>query len=184
MKKSALGDGRNFCGEVGLFLLDAFAEQQPSHTGHFDRCASKLFSVLDGLTDSDFRVHDEGLRQQGDFFEELAHAVSADTEDALPANAGLRVAKNSATIVREGCHLFVEGSLVRNAVPVAKAQWRRGVNAAQDAISAQDSAEILEGANYYWFFTLVMLVAAVIFVIWSQFYRGRVYIQGEEAHEL
>jgi POT family proton-dependent oligopeptide transporter len=45
-------------------------------------------------------------------------------------------------------------------------------------------AEILEGANYYWFFTLVMLGAAVVYVIWSQFYRGRIYIQGEEAKEL
>jgi diguanylate cyclase (GGDEF)-like protein len=79
--------------------------------------------------------------------EELAHVSTSNADDAPPEiNAGLRVAKNSASIVREGCHLFVEGSLVRNAVPVAKAQWRRGVNAAQDAISAQDSAEILEGA--------------------------------------
>jgi len=39
---------------------------------------------------------------------------------------------------------------------------------------------ILDGANYYWFFATVMLVSAVIYVIWSQFYRGRVYIQGEE----
>ena len=39
---------------------------------------------------------------------------------------------------------------------------------------------ILDGANNYWFFATVMLVSAVIYVIWSQFYRGRVYIQGEE----
>ena len=39
---------------------------------------------------------------------------------------------------------------------------------------------MLEGANYYWFFTLLMLGAAVIFVVWSQFYRGQVYIQGDE----
>jgi len=42
--------------------------------------------------------------------------------------------------------------------------------------------EILQGANYYWFFTGLMVIAAVIFIIWSQFYRGQVYIQGEEAH--
>jgi POT family proton-dependent oligopeptide transporter len=39
---------------------------------------------------------------------------------------------------------------------------------------------ILEGASYFWFFTGVMLVAAIAFVIWSQFYRGRTYIQGED----
>jgi POT family proton-dependent oligopeptide transporter len=39
---------------------------------------------------------------------------------------------------------------------------------------------ILEGANYFWFFTIFMLVASVVFVIWSQFYRGATFIQGEE----
>lgn len=38
---------------------------------------------------------------------------------------------------------------------------------------------ILEGANYFWFFTAVMLVTSVVFVVWSQFYRGQTYIQGE-----
>lgn len=37
----------------------------------------------------------------------------------------------------------------------------------------------LEGAAYFWFFTYVMLGTAVAFVLWSQFYRGRTYIQGE-----
>lgn len=39
---------------------------------------------------------------------------------------------------------------------------------------------ILSGANYYWTFTAAMMVAAVTFVIWSQFYRGATYIQGED----
>jgi POT family proton-dependent oligopeptide transporter len=39
---------------------------------------------------------------------------------------------------------------------------------------------LLEGANYYWFFTLVMLAAAVVYVVWSQFYRGATFIQGED----
>jgi POT family proton-dependent oligopeptide transporter len=39
---------------------------------------------------------------------------------------------------------------------------------------------ILEGANYFWFFTGVMFVAAIVYVIWSPFYRGSTYIQGEE----
>jgi proton-dependent oligopeptide transporter, POT family len=38
---------------------------------------------------------------------------------------------------------------------------------------------ILEGANYFWFFTGFMLVTAVVFVVWSQFYRGATFIQGE-----
>jgi POT family proton-dependent oligopeptide transporter len=39
---------------------------------------------------------------------------------------------------------------------------------------------ILEGANYFWFFTAVMLATAVVFAVWSQFYRGRTFIQGED----
>jgi POT family proton-dependent oligopeptide transporter len=42
---------------------------------------------------------------------------------------------------------------------------------------------ILEGANYFWFFTAFMLAASVVFVIWSQFYRGQTYIQGEDVPE-
>jgi POT family proton-dependent oligopeptide transporter len=41
-------------------------------------------------------------------------------------------------------------------------------------------ATILEGASYFWFFTGVMLATSVAFVIFSQFYRGGTYIQGEE----
>jgi POT family proton-dependent oligopeptide transporter len=41
-------------------------------------------------------------------------------------------------------------------------------------------SSFLEGANYYWFFTGVMAVAAVLFVVWSQFYRGETYIQREQ----
>lgn len=42
---------------------------------------------------------------------------------------------------------------------------------------------LLEGAAYYWFFTGFMLVAAVVFVIWSQFYKGSTYIQGDASSE-
>ena len=42
---------------------------------------------------------------------------------------------------------------------------------------------VLEGADYYWFFTGVMFVMAVGFVIWSQFYRGKTYIQGEGSEQ-
>ncbi|MEX2171287.1 MAG: POT family MFS transporter [Pirellulales bacterium] len=38
---------------------------------------------------------------------------------------------------------------------------------------------VLSGADYYWFFTILMVVSAVIYVFWSQFYHGQTYIQGE-----
>jgi POT family proton-dependent oligopeptide transporter len=43
-------------------------------------------------------------------------------------------------------------------------------------------ATVLEGANYFWFFTGVMLATACAFLIFMQFYRGRTYIQGEDGH--
>jgi POT family proton-dependent oligopeptide transporter len=42
----------------------------------------------------------------------------------------------------------------------------------------------LEGANHYAFFTLFMLITAVLFVFVARHYRGRTYIQGEEPEEL
>ena len=38
----------------------------------------------------------------------------------------------------------------------------------------------LTDANYYWTFTAAMLLTAIVFVGWSQFYRGQTYIQGEQ----
>ncbi len=37
---------------------------------------------------------------------------------------------------------------------------------------------LLAGANYYWFFTGLMTVAAVGFVLFTQFYRGNTFVQG------
>jgi POT family proton-dependent oligopeptide transporter len=51
-------------------------------------------------------------------------------------------------------------------------------------ISAQEEAgnAILQGADYYWFFTACMAGTAVVYVVWSQFYKGRAYVQGEDAN--
>jgi len=42
----------------------------------------------------------------------------------------------------------------------------------------------LDGANHYAFFTGLMLIAALVFVVVARFYRGRTYIQGAEEEEL
>lgn len=39
----------------------------------------------------------------------------------------------------------------------------------------------LKGPNYYWFFTGCMALTAVIFTIWSPFYRGETFIQSDRA---
>jgi POT family proton-dependent oligopeptide transporter len=42
----------------------------------------------------------------------------------------------------------------------------------------------LENAGWFQFFTLLMIGAAVIYVFVARWYRGKTYIQGEEAAEL
>uniref|UniRef100_UPI0026131BDE POT family MFS transporter n=1 Tax=uncultured Gimesia sp. TaxID=1678688 RepID=UPI0026131BDE len=39
----------------------------------------------------------------------------------------------------------------------------------------------LEGANYYWFFSGMMFIAAVLFVFVAKYYRGTSYIQDDES---
>jgi POT family proton-dependent oligopeptide transporter len=42
-----------------------------------------------------------------------------------------------------------------------------------------DGSAKLKGASYFYFFTAVMLVTAVLFVFFARFYRGKTYIQDE-----
>lgn len=44
----------------------------------------------------------------------------------------------------------------------------------------EQGSVLLEGPNYYWFFTGCMLAIAILYVIWAQFYKGHTYIQGEQ----
>ena len=46
-------------------------------------------------------------------------------------------------------------------------------------IQNEDGTSALPGASYYWFFTGLMGATAVVFVVYSQFYKGRTYVQGE-----
>lgn len=50
-------------------------------------------------------------------------------------------------------------------------------------IVREDGTLLLPGASYYWFFTGMMLVTTVIYVLWSQTYQGKTYLQGDEAFE-
>lgn len=46
-------------------------------------------------------------------------------------------------------------------------------------IVRDDGTSMLEGADYYWFFSVVMLAAACAYVVVAMRYHGRTYIQGE-----
>ena len=50
-------------------------------------------------------------------------------------------------------------------------------------IANPDGSSKLSGPEYYWFFTGLMGVAACLFVIASQFYRGQTYLQKAEVEE-
>lgn len=52
------------------------------------------------------------------------------------------------------------------------------------AIQTEDGTDKLEGAAYFKFFTMVMLVTAVLFPLVMQFYKGTHFIQGEERADL
>jgi len=46
-------------------------------------------------------------------------------------------------------------------------------------IQNEDGSSKLQGPSYYWFFTAIMGITAVLFVFFAAIYRGRTYIQGE-----
>ncbi len=47
-------------------------------------------------------------------------------------------------------------------------------------IQNEDGSVKLEGADYYWFFTGLMVLTAVIFVFMAMFYKGQTYVQSED----
>ncbi len=54
------------------------------------------------------------------------------------------------------------------------------VNAFIQNQEQQTGTSLLDGANYYKFWTAAILLTAILFVVWSQFYQGTTYIQGDE----
>lgn len=60
-----------------------------------------------------------------------------------------------------------------------------GVNIVMESMrDEQTGATPLDGANYYWFFTGLMMFAFVIYLVWSKSYKGGTYIQGEDEEEI
>ena len=55
-----------------------------------------------------------------------------------------------------------------------------GVNLVLDFVKDDQGNTPLDGANYYWFFSGLMIATTVIYLIWSKSYKGEEFIQGEE----
>jgi POT family proton-dependent oligopeptide transporter len=59
-----------------------------------------------------------------------------------------------------------------------------GVNAVLDALKDEQGNPPLDGAGYYWFFSGLMLVTTLVYIVWSRTYTGREYIQGEDEQDI
>lgn len=57
------------------------------------------------------------------------------------------------------------------------------VNFGLDFFKDDSGKTLLEGANYYWFFTGLMFLTWMAYMVWSRFYKGHTYIQGEDEAE-
>jgi len=55
-----------------------------------------------------------------------------------------------------------------------------GINIILGFFRKEDGTTMLEGANYYWFFTGVMALTFLAYLLWARTYKGRTYIQGED----
>ena len=56
-----------------------------------------------------------------------------------------------------------------------------GVNFTLASLKDEQGKTPLDGSNYYLFFTVIMLVAAIAFAVYARRYRGDTYYQGNEA---
>ncbi|MFG0245259.1 MAG: POT family MFS transporter [Phycisphaerales bacterium JB052] len=59
-----------------------------------------------------------------------------------------------------------------------------GVNLIMEATKDEAGNTPLDGPTYYWFFSGLMIATTIIYIIYTQFYKGRTYIQGEEEAEI
>ena len=55
-----------------------------------------------------------------------------------------------------------------------------GVNFFMDKTRDEAGNTPLDGANYYWFFSGLMVATLVVYVVYTLFYKGKTYIQGED----
>lgn len=55
-----------------------------------------------------------------------------------------------------------------------------GVNFFMEQTKDAAGNTLLDGPNYYWFFSALMIVTTVIYIIYTQFYKGKTFIQGED----
>ncbi len=55
-----------------------------------------------------------------------------------------------------------------------------GVNLVLELLKDEQGNTLLDGANYYWFFSGLMIATTIIYIVWSKSYKGEEFIQGED----
>jgi len=181
---------------AGAFTISALIEQQV--VAGAARAANGIWNIL-GMTGEDSYI---GLRQAMDQVNEAKQGMSEDAADALDAQVNGALShmpsigwQMLAYIILTASEVMVSITALEFAYtqsPKRMKSFVMGIFLASVAlgnfftsavnffIEEEDGGSKLEGASYYWFFTIVMLVTAVVFALFSRFYRGRTYIQGED----
>ena len=54
-----------------------------------------------------------------------------------------------------------------------------GVNLIMEKSKDASGNTPLDGANYFWFFAAMMIATTIVYIIYTQFYKGKTFIQGE-----
>lgn len=114
--------------------------------------------------------------QQGQsvhFFWQLAAYVVLTTAEVICYGTALEFSYTQAPPKMKSLimGLFLLSISLGNVLTAGFNHWLSGLSPEQK--------QWFEGPNYYWFFTGCMLATAFAYLVWSPFYRGQVYVQGE-----
>lgn len=59
-------------------------------------------------------------------------------------------------------------------------QFTALVNWVVGKLKVEDGTSVMDGANYYWFFTGLMLLTALAYVVFARLYKGQTFVQGDD----
>ena len=133
------------------------------------------YSIVDGST---FEIADPGA--DGDFYtsDDIRHRSVAPPKPMTPAEIDAELARPLTWREKNvpGAERPDRAELEKNA--------ELGEMAPFESSYTVGGGSTLPGASYYWFFTWIMLGAAIVFVVVAKFYKPKDYIQGDDLGDL
>ena len=133
------------------------------------------YSIVDGST---FEITADG--QDGEFYtsDDVRHRSVAPPKPMSPAEIDAELARSLTWREKHvpGAERPDRAELEKNA--------ELGERAPFESSYKVGGGSTLPGASYYWFFTWIMLGAAIVFVGVAKFYKPRDYIQGDDLEDL